>query len=318
MNDPQNVDAIDPTLDLRAEILRLKREQNAILLCHYYQDGEIQDLADELGDSLALARKAAATSADVIVFCGVHFMAETAKILNPDKLVLLPDLKAGCSLSDSCPEGDFRAFLARCRDPFVISYVNSSAAVKAMSDLICTSGNVLKMVERAPRDRTIVFAPDRHLGRFAMEKTGREMVLWPGSCEVHEIFSERALVQLKHRHPEARVVAHPECTERVLAHADFVGSTKAMLDEVVRDPREAFIVVTEPGVIHEMAKRAPGKRFFTVPNEAGCACNTCPHMRLNTLEKLYLCLRDRAPAIELPPDLCRRALRPLQRMLDWS
>lgn len=315
MNDPM---PIDPSLDLRAEILRLKRERNAILLCHYYQDEEIQDLADELGDSLALARRAAATHAEVIVFCGVHFMAETAKILNPDKLVLLPDLRAGCSLSDCCPESDFRAFLARYDDPFVISYVNSSAAVKAMSDLVCTSGNVIQMVERAPKDRTIVFAPDRHLGRFAMEKTGREMVLWPGSCEVHEIFSEKAIVQLRHRHPEALVVAHPECTDRVLAHADFIGSTKAMLDVVTRDSHEAFIVVTEPGVIHEMKKCAAGKRFFTVPNEAGCACNTCPHMRLNTLEKLYLCLREGGPAIELPTDLCQRALRPLQRMLDWS
>ena len=310
--------SIDPTLDLRAEILRLKRELNAILLCHYYQDSEIQDLADDLGDSLALARRAAATDADVIVFCGVHFMAETAKILNPDKLVLLPDLKAGCSLADRCPESDFRAFLERYDNPFVISYVNSSAAVKAMSDLICTSGNVLKMVERAPKDRTIVFAPDRNLGRFAIQKTGRDMVLWPGGCEVHEVFSEKALVQLKHRHPEALVLAHPECADNVLRHADFIGSTKDMLDAVTRETRASFIVVTEPGVIHEMQKRAPGKQFIPVPNEAGCACNTCPHMRLNTLEKLYLCLRDRAPSIELSPELAQRALRPLQRMLDWS
>lgn len=315
MNDSR---PIDPSLDLRTEIRRLKREQNAILLCHYYQDEEIQDLADALGDSLALARQAVKTNADIIVFCGVHFMAETAKILNPDKLVLLPDPKAGCSLSDRCPESDFRAFLARYDDPFVISYVNSSAAVKAMSDLICTSGNVLKMVERAPRDRTIIFAPDRHLGRFAMERTGREMVLWPGSCEVHEIFSEKALVQLKHRHPTALVVAHPECQERVLSHADFIGSTQAMLEKVVDDPHEEFIVVTEPGIIHEMKKRAASKQFFTVPNEAGCACNTCPHMRLNTLEKLYLCLRDRMPAIQLSTALSERALKPLQRMLDWS
>ncbi|MDR0965954.1 MAG: quinolinate synthase NadA [Myxococcales bacterium] len=318
MTDPTTTDTIDPSLDLRAEILRLKRERNAILLCHYYQDEELQDLADELGDSLALARRAAQTDADVIVFCGVHFMAETAKILNPDKLVLLPDPKAGCSLSDRCPESDFRGFLARYDDPFVISYVNSSAAVKAMSDVICTSGNVLRIVERAPSDRTIVFAPDQHLGRFAAQKTGRELVLWPGSCEVHEIFSEKALVQLKCRHPEALVVAHPECQERVLRHADFIGSTQAMLAKIAAAPHEAFIVVTEPGVLHEMRKRAPGKRFFTVPNEAGCACNTCPHMRLNTLEKLYLCLRDRVPAIEMPPALRERAAKPLQRMLEWS
>ena len=310
--------AIDPALDLRAEIRRLKEESNAVILCHYYQDSEIQDLGDALGDSLALARYAAKTDAEVIVFCGVHFMAETAKILNPDRLVLLPDLEAGCSLSESCPPDKFARVLSRFDNPFVISYVNSSAAVKAMSDLICTSGNVLKMVEKAPKDRPIIFGPDRNLGRWAMEKTGREMVLWPGSCSVHELFSERELVRQKGAHPNALVLAHPECTERVLRHADFVGSTAAMLKKVTEAEAGEFIIVTEPGILREMTRLAPDKHFYTVGSESGCACNVCPHMRLNTLEKLYLCLRDKTPQIELPPEICRRALIPLQRMLDWS
>ncbi len=323
MSDPAEslearLDAIDPTLDLKAEIRRLKAESNAVILCHYYQDSEIQDLGDALGDSLALARHAAKTDAEVIVFCGVHFMAETAKILNPDKLVLLPDLDAGCSLSECCPPDKFARFLSRYENPFVITYVNSSAAVKAMSDLICTSGNVLKMVEKAPKDRPIIFGPDRNLGRWAMEKTGREMVLWPGGCMVHEIFSLKELLRQKEAHPGAMVLAHPECPEHLLGHADFVGSTAAMLKKVTEETCEEFIVVTEPGILREMQRLAPKKHFYTVGNEAGCACNVCPHMRLNTLEKLYLCLRDKTPQIELPPDVCRRALVPLQRMLDWS
>lgn len=309
---------IDPKLDLFEEIPRLKREMNAVILAHYYQYGEVQDLADFVGDSLALAQQAAKTKADVIVFCGVHFMAETAKILNPDKLVLLPDLAAGCSLSDRCPPDQFRAFLDRHPGHFVVTYVNSSAAVKAMSDVICTSSNAVQLVKRIPADKPIVFAPDQHLGRFVAKQTGREMVLWNGSCQVHEVFSEKKLVQLKVRYPEAEVVAHPECEERVLAHADYVGSTKGILDYVQKSPKRQFIVVTEPGILHQMAKAAPGKEFIPAPPDAKCACNECPHMKLNTVEKLYLCMRDRRPELTLPEDLRKKALVPLQRMLDWS
>jgi quinolinate synthase len=309
---------IDPKLDLFEEIPRLKKQLNAVILAHYYQHGELQDLADFVGDSLALAQQAARTRADVIVFCGVHFMAETAKILNPDKLVLLPDLAAGCSLADRCPADQFRAFLDRHPGHFVITYVNSTAEVKAMSDVICTSSNAVKLVGRVPKDRPIVFAPDQHLGRFVMKQAGREMVLWPGSCQVHEIFSEKKLVQLKVRYPEAEVVAHPECEERVLALADYVGSTKGLLDYVARSPKAQFIVVTEPGILHQMQKAAPGKELIPAPPDNGCACNECPHMRLNTVEKLYLCMRDKKPEITLPEELRSQALKPLTRMLEWS
>ncbi|MBI5546824.1 MAG: quinolinate synthase NadA [Deltaproteobacteria bacterium] len=309
---------MDPRLDLFEEIPRLKRELHAVILAHYYQHGEVQDLADFVGDSLALAQQAQKTTADVIVFCGVHFMAETAKILNPERLVLLPDLAAGCSLADRCPPDQFRAFLDKHPGHFVVTYVNSSAAVKAMSDVICTSSNAVQIVERIPKDTPIVFAPDQHLGRFVMQKTGRQMVLWPGSCQVHEIFSEKKLVQLKVRYPEAEVVAHPECEERVLAHADFIGSTKAMLDRVVKSAKKQFIVVTEPGILHQMGKAAPGKELIPAPPDSGCACNECPHMKLNTVEKLYLCMRDQKPALTLPEDVRRRALAPLTRMLEWS
>ena len=304
--------------DLEDAILELKREMNAVILAHYYQDGELQDVADFVGDSLALAQQAAKTEADVIVFCGVHFMAETAKILNPGKLVLLPDLNAGCSLADRCPPGAFKAFKEKHKDAFVITYVNSSAAVKAMSDVICTSSNAVKIVERAPKDRPILFAPDRHLGRFVAKQTGRELVLWEGSCIVHEIFSEKKLVQLKVDHPDAAVVAHPECEERVLALADYVGSTKGILDYVVSSPRQELIVVTEPGILHQMEKAAPGKKLIAAPPDNGCSCNECPHMKLNTMEKLYLCMRDRRPQLWLPPELQRGALKPLERMLEWS
>ncbi len=317
LRDPA-LSTIDPKLDLFQEIPRLKRELNAVILAHYYQYGEVQDLADFVGDSLALAQQAAKTKADVIVFCGVHFMAETAKILNPDKLVLLPDLAAGCSLADRCPPDQFRAFLDRHPGHFVVTYVNSSAAVKAMSDVICTSSNAVQLVKRIPADKPIVFAPDQHLGRFVAKQTGREMVLWNGSCQVHEIFSEKKLVQLKVRYPEAEVVAHPECEERVLSHADYVGSTKGILDYVQKSPKRQFIVVTEPGILHQMAKAAPGKEFIPAPPDAECACNECPHMKLNTVEKLYLCMWDRRPELTLPEDLRQKALVPLQRMLDWS
>ena len=310
--------SIDPRLDLFEEIPRLKKQLNAVILAHYYQDGEIQDLADFVGDSLALAQQAAKTKADVIVFCGVHFMAETAKILNPDKLVLLPDLKAGCSLSDRCPPDQFAKFRAEHPDHFVVTYVNSSAAVKAMSDVICTSSNAVKLVARIPADRKVLFAPDQHLGRYVQKQTGREMVMWPGSCMVHEIFSEMKLVQLQVRHPDAEVIAHPECQQRVLQHAAFIGSTKGLLDHVIASPKKEFIVATETGILHQMQKHAPGKTLYPAPPDNGCACNECPHMKLNTLEKLYLCMRDKRPEITIPEDIRQRALVPLQRMLDWS
>jgi quinolinate synthase len=300
------------------EILKLKKSLNAVILAHYYQESEIQDVADFVGDSLALAQKAATTSADTIVFCGVHFMAETAKILNPSKLVLLPDLNAGCSLADRCPPDAFRAFKEKHPGAFVVSYVNCSAAVKALSDVICTSSNAQKIVSRVPPERQILFAPDQHLGRYVMKQTGREMILWPGSCMVHEIFSEKKLVQLMVEHLEAEVVAHPECEQSVLQHAHYIGSTKGILDHVLRSPKQKFIVVTEAGIIHQMQKQAPHKQFIPAPPDNGCACNECPHMKLNTMEKLYLCMRDRKPELVLPPQLQHAALRPLQRMLEWT
>ncbi|KFA90143.1 quinolinate synthase NadA [Archangium violaceum] len=305
-------------VDYEREIQELKRNLNAVILAHYYQESEIQDVADFVGDSLALAQAAAKTKADVIVFCGVHFMAETAKILNPGKLVLLPDLKAGCSLSDRCPPAAFRAFKEKHPDHFVVSYVNSSAAVKAMSDVICTSSNAVKIVNQVPKDRRILFAPDQHLGRYVMKQTGRDMVLWPGSCIVHEIFSEKRLVQLKVQHPEAEVVAHPECEEAVLRHADYIGSTKGLLDHVLKSPKREFIVVTEAGILHQMKRGAPEKTFIPAPPDNGCSCNECPYMRLNTMEKLYRCMKDKTPELTLPADLQAAALAPLQRMLEWS
>ncbi|WNG15711.1 quinolinate synthase NadA [Cystobacter fuscus] len=305
-------------VDLEREIQELKRRHNAVILAHYYQESEIQDVADFVGDSLALAQAAAKTQADVIVFCGVHFMAETAKILNPTRRVLLPDLKAGCSLSDRCPPAAFRAFKEKHPEHFVVSYVNSSAAVKAMSDVICTSSNAVKIVNQVPRDRQILFAPDQHLGRYVMKQTGRDMVLWPGSCIVHEIFSEKRLVQLKVQHPDAEVVAHPECEEAVLRHADFIGSTKGLLDYVLKSPKREFIVVTEAGILHQMKRGAPDKLFIPAPPDNDCSCNECPYMRLNTLEKLYQCMRDGTPELTLPAELQTAALSPLRRMLEWS
>ena len=303
---------------LEDEILKLKQDLDAVILAHYYQESEIQDVADFVGDSLALAQQAEKTTAKVIVFCGVHFMAETAKILNPDKLVLLPDLAAGCSLSDRCPPGAFQQFRQRYPDHFVVTYVNSSAAVKAMSDVIVTSSNAVKIVARIPADRPILFAPDQHLGRYVMKQTGRQMVLWPGSCVVHEIFSEKRLVQLKVQHPGALVIAHPECEAPVLAHADFIGSTKQLLDFSASSDASAFIVVTEAGILHQMQLKSPTKQFIPAPPDNGCACNECPHMRLNTLEKLAACMRNRQPRLELAPPLREAALAPLKRMLEWS
>lgn len=304
--------------DLFEAIAKLKRELNAVILAHYYQDPDIQDIADYLGDSLGLSQQAARTSADVIVFAGVHFMAETAKILNPDKLVLLPDLAAGCSLADSCPPSAFAAFKAEHPDHLVISYINCTAEIKAMSDIICTSANAVNLVRQIPADQPIIFAPDRNLGRYVMEQTGREMVLWQGSCMVHETFSEKKMIQLQIQHPEAETIAHPECEPAILRHASYIGSTTALLKYVQHSPHSAFIVATEPGIIHQMQKAMPHKRFIPAPPTNHCACNECPHMRLNTLEKLYLCMKDRTPEITLPETTRLAALRPMQRMLEMS
>jgi quinolinate synthase len=305
--------------DLFGAIDDLKRELNAVVLAHYYQDADIQDIADYIGDSLGLAQQAAATEADVIVFAGVHFMAETAKILNPHKLVLLPDLDAGCSLADSCPPDAFARFKAEHPDHLVISYINCTADIKAMSDIICTSSNAVKIVQQIPADQPIIFAPDRNLGRYVMEQTGRDMVLWQGSCIVHETFSEKKLVQLQIEHPEAEIIAHPECEPPVLRHAKYIGSTTALLNYSQRSERSAFIVATEPGIIHQMQKQSPGKKFIPAPPmDNSCACNECPYMRLNTLEKLYWSMKSRSPEITLPEDVQAAALRPIQRMLAMS
>jgi quinolinate synthase len=307
-----------PKLDLFAAIQSLKHELNAVILAHYYQDPDIQDVADYLGDSLGLSQQAAATNADVIVFAGVHFMAETAKILNPNKLVLLPDLNAGCSLADSCPPDAFAAFKAEHPDHLVISYINCTADIKAMSDIICTSSNAVKIVNQIPPDQPIIFAPDRNLGRYVMEQTGREMVLWQGSCMVHETFSEKKIVQLKIQHPEAEIIAHPECEAAVLRHAAYIGSTTALLNHAQKSTKAAFIVATESGILHQMQKAAPNKTFIPAPPLNQCACNECPHMRLNTLEKLYWAMKTRSPEITLPEQTRVAALRPIQRMLAMS
>jgi quinolinate synthase len=305
-------------VDFAAEIARLKREMNAVILAHYYQESEIQDVADVIGDSLELARRAAATTADVIVFAGVHFMAETARILNPDKQVLLPDLNAGCSLAEGCPAPLFKAFRAEHPDHVSITYINCSAEVKAASDIICTSSNAEKIIRQIPPEKPIFFAPDVNLGRYLVRKTGRPMLLWEASCVVHETFSLRKLVQVQMEHPGAEIIAHPECEEPVLDRAAFIGSTSALLKHVQSSPAQAFIVVTEPGILHQMKKLAPGKAFIPAPPESSCACNECPYMKLNTMEKLYLCMKDRSPEITLPPDIQAKALLPIQRMLDMS
>src|SRR5262245_5141231 len=295
-------------VDLFEEIDRLKKKLNAVILGHYYQDSDIQDVADFIGDSLQLAQEAAKTKADVIVFCGVHFMAETAKILNPNKQVLVPDLLAGCSLADGCPPEAFAKFKAKHPDHFVVTYVNCSAGVKALSDVIVTSSNAKKIVDRIPKDKPILFAPDQHLGRYLIKVTGRDMVLWPGSCQVHEIFSEKKLLQLKSRHPSALVVAHPECEQSVLSHADHIGSTRSILEWVVASPNKEFIIATEPGIIHQMEVKTAGqnKTFIPAPPDSACACNECPHMKLNTLEKLYLCMRLKTPELTMDPELMKR------------
>jgi quinolinate synthase len=304
--------------DLDEEIRRLKRERNAVLLAHYYQDSEIQDLADFIGDSLQLAQQAQKTQADVIVFAGVHFMAETAKILNPGRIVLVPDMKAGCSLADGCPGDRFRAWKARYPGAVVVSYINCTAEVKAESDYIVTSSNAVKIVNAIPKDKEILFAPDKNLGRYVMKQTGREMRLWQGSCIVHETFSLQKLLSIKQSHPDAKIIAHPECEEPLLEKADFIGSTAALLKYVENDNAQSFIVVTEPGIIHQMQKRAPHKQLIPAPPDGNCACNECPFMRLNTPEKLYLALRDLQPRLEMDEELRKRALVPIERMLALS
>ncbi len=305
-------------VDLEAEIQRLKKERNAILLAHYYQDSEIQDVADFIGDSLQLAQAAAKTQADVICFAGVHFMAETAKILNPGRTVVLPDLEAGCSLASGCPADRFAAWIARHPGAVVVSYINCTAEVKALSDYIVTSSNAEKIVRSIPEDRTVLFAPDKNLGAYLQKQTGRTMELWQGSCIVHETFSVRKLIGLKERHPGALVIAHPECEEPVLAMADYIGSTTALLRYAASSPAREFLVVTEPGILHQMEKAAPDKTFIPAPPDANCACNECPFMKKNTLEKVYLALRDLTPRIEMPSELMARARRPIERMLALS
>lgn len=310
---------VDPTLDLAAEIKRLRKEKNAVILAHFYQDGEIQDIADFVGDSLDLSRKAAATDADMIVFCGVRFMAEVAKILSPEKKVVLPDMEAGCSLEDSCPPEEFRKFREAHPDHIALTYINCSAAVKSLSDIIVTSSNAEYIINQIPKDQPILFAPDRHLGAYLSRKTGRDMVLWPGTCIVHERFSERELIKLKAQHPDAPVAAHPECPEHILQHADHVGSTSSILKFATSSPADTFIIATEPGIIHQMERAAPHKTFIGAPGADGnCNCNMCPFMALNTMEKLYLALRDETPEITVPDEIRPLALKPLERMLEMS
>lgn len=309
---------LNPRLDLFGEIERLKDEKNAILLAHYYQEPEIQDIADYIGDSLGLAREAAQTEAEMIVFAGVHFMAESAKILNPGKKVILPDLNAGCSLADTCPADEFAEWLEQYPDHKVVTYVNSSAAVKALSDVTCTSSSAAHIIEQFPEDQPLIFAPDRNLGKYLIRETGREMVLWDGVCIVHETFNEQKLVRKKARHPEAEIIAHPECEEVVLDRADFIGSTSQLRRHVSESDNASFIVATEEGLLHQMRKDNPEKEFIPAPPDSGCNCNQCPHMRLNTIEKLYLCLKHEQPEITLEEHIRQEALKPIERMMEMS
>jgi quinolinate synthase len=309
---------VDPTLDLFEAIQALKKEKNAILLAHYYQDADIQDIADYIGDSLGLAQKAQSTEADMIVFAGVHFMAETAKILNPSKKVVLPDLKAGCSLADSCPADDFAAFKAQHPNHVVISYINCTADIKALSDYICTSSNAEYIVNSVPADKGIIFAPDKNLGSYLIKKTGRDMILWDGACMVHEIFSLEKILRLKEKHPEAKIIAHPECEAHILEHADFIGSTTALLKYSMEDNASAYIVATETGILHKMQLSSPNKTFIPAPPNNACACNDCPHMKRNTLEKIYLCMKYEQPEILMDEQLRMKAKLPIDRMLEIS
>lgn len=309
---------IDPTLDLFDEIEKLKKEKNAVILAHYYQEPDIQDIADYIGDSLGLSQQAAKTDAEVIVFAGVHFMAETAKILSPEKKVLLPDLKAGCSLSDSCPPHLFAKFKEKYPDHLVITYVNCSAELKAMTDIVCTSANAVQIVESLPKDQKIIFGPDKNLGAYVAKKTGRDLVLWNGACMVHEIFSIQRILKLKEKHPDAKFIAHPECEDVVLNMADYIGSTTGLLKYTIENPAKEFIVATESGIIHQMEKSNPDKVFIPAPPDNNCACNDCPHMKLNTLEKLYLCIKNGSPEVNIPMDIITKARVPIERMLEIS
>lgn len=309
---------IDPSLDLFAEIEKLKKQKNAVILAHYYQEPDIQDVADYIGDSLGLAQKAAKTEADIILFAGVHFMAETAKILNPSKKVIVPDWKAGCSLADSAPPELFRQFRAKHPDHLVISYINCTAEIKAQSDIICTSSNAQAVIESVPADQLILFAPDKNLGAYLNKKTGRNMLLWNGACMVHEIFSREKIIRLQHRHPDALLIAHPECEEAVLALADFIGSTTQLLQFSQSSPNSSFIVATESGILHQMQKQSPEKTFIPAPPNNLCACNDCPHMKLNTLEKVYLSLLYEVPEIQMEETLRQAAKIPMDRMMEIS
>jgi quinolinate synthase len=304
--------------DIAQKLSDLKTKKNAIILAHYYQVPEIQDVADYIGDSLGLAQKAVETDADMIVFAGVHFMAETAKILNPAKKVVLPDLEAGCSLADSCPPDKFADFKAKYPDHIVVSYINCSAAIKTMSDVICTSGNAVKIVESFPKDQKIIFAPDKNLGGYINSVTGRNMVLWDGTCEVHDVLSTEAVINLKIKNPEAKLIAHPECKAPVLALADFVGSTTAMLKFTQKDDSMKYIVATETGILHQMQKDSPEKEFLIVPTDETCSCNDCPYMKMNTMKKLYDCMEKETPEITLPADVIEKARLPIERMLEIS
>jgi len=309
---------IDPSLDLFAEIEQLKKEKNAIILAHYYQEPDIQDVADYIGDSLGLAQQAEQTNADLIVFAGVHFMAETAKILNPSKKVLLPDLNAGCSLADSAPAALFRDFKAKHPDHLVVSYINCTAEIKALTDIICTSGNAEKIIESIPKEQPILFAPDKNLGAYLNKISGRNMLLWNGACMVHEIFSLEKITKLKIRHPKAKLIAHPECEDAILRIADYIGSTTQLLKYTKSDAASEYIVATETGILHQMQQDNPLKTFIPAPPTNNCACNDCPHMKLNTLEKLYLCMKYEAPEITMDESLRLAAKKPMDRMLAIS
>lgn len=309
---------IDPTIDLFNEINKLKKEKNAVILAHYYQEPDIQDIADYIGDSLGLAQNAQKSKADIILFAGVHFMAETAKILNPNKKVIIPDLNAGCSLADSCPPEKFSAFKQKYPDHIVISYINCTAEIKAMSDIICTSSNAVQIVESVPKDKGIIFAPDKNLGAYIIKKTGRDMILWDGACMVHEIFSLDKIIRLKEVNPKAKIIAHPECEEALLKHADFIGSTTALLKYTQTDSANEYIVATETGIIHQMQKASPHKTFIPAPPNNSCACNDCPHMKLNTLEKLYLSLKYEQPEIFVQESIRIKAEKALNNMLEIS
>lgn len=309
---------VDPSMDIFAEIDKLRKEKNAIILAHYYQEPDIQDIADYIGDSLGLAQKAAQTNADIIVFAGVHFMAETAKILNPTKKVLVPDMKAGCSLSDSCPPPLFQKFKEQHPGHTVVSYINCSAGIKALSDIICTSSNARAIIDSLPADEKIIFAPDKNLGAYINKVTGRDMVLWNGACMVHEIFSLEKIVKLKERHPKAKLIAHPECEDAILRIADFIGSTTALLNYTMKDEATEFIVATEAGILHKMIESSPLKTFIAAPPDNSCACNECPHMKRNTLEKIYNTLLFELPELIMPEDLRLAARKPIDRMMEIS